>query len=348
MEMTREKETYVLAAYLTDNGVETLKEDDFRKLTHINYSFAVISDGKVVVDHLKNLDKFALLKEKYPGVKTLLSIGGWGAGGFSEAASTSEGRATFAETAIAVMEQGSFDGIDVDWEYPCSSLAGIASSPDDKVNFTLLLQELRNKLTVLGARNHKDYLLTIAAGAGQYFINGTEMDRVENLLDYINIMTYDMRGGFQNMTGHHTNLFAQEGDPGGMSGDKAVKMFINAGVPRRKIVLGSAFYGRMWSGVENNGTGLHQKARTNGSHTRTYSELLKRYINVNGYTRHWDDHAKAPYLFNGDVFISYDDEQSLKYKANYVKENDLAGLMFWEYSHDDSHTLVDVLHRSLL
>lgn len=338
---------YVLAAYLVDKEVGAIMQEDIFKLTHINYAFAVIRDGKVVGDHLKNIDKLNQFKKINPKLNTVISIGGWGAGGFSEAASTPETRSIFVDTAIEFMKAHNFDGIDIDWEYPCSSVAGIASSPNDKYNFTLMLKELREKLDKLGQIDNKYYFLTIAAGAGQYFIDGTEMHIVQQYLDYVNLMTYDMRGSFQDITGHHTNLFASADNPDGISCDKAVGMFEKAGVPVEKIVLGAAFYGRMWKGVKNANCGLNQKAETTGRYTLSYTDLVQNYVNKNGFIRYWDDSAKAPYLFNGDVFISYDDEESLRHKAHYVKEKGLAGIMFWEYSLDKTHTLVDTLYKEL-
>jgi len=338
---------YVLAAYLADRGMDYVIKEDIFRLTHINYAFAVIRDGKVVGDHLKNVDKLNRLKEINPKLTTVISIGGWGAGGFSEAASTPEGRSIFADTAIELMKAHNFDGIDIDWEYPCSSAAGIASSPNDKHNFTLMLRELREKLDKLGQTDSKHYLLTIAAGAGQYFIDGTEMHIAHQYLDYVNLMTYDMRGSFEHITGHHTNLFALACEPDGISCAKAVDMFENAGVPAEKMVLGAAFYGRMWKGVDNIHSGLNQRAETTGRYTLSYTELVQSYVDKNGFKRYWDDDAKAPYLFNGDAFISYDDEESLRHKARYVKERGLAGMMFWEYSLDQTHTLIYTLYKEL-
>lgn len=343
----RKNGSYILAAYLMDGGVDAVREDDLFKLTHINYAFALIRDGKVVGDHLKNIDKLRLFKRINPELTTVISIGGWGAGGFSEAVSTPEGRSVFADTAIELMRAHNLDGIDVDWEYPCSSAAGIASSPDDKHNFTLMLKELREKLDKLGQRDNKRYLLTIAAGAGKYYIDSTEMHLVQQYLDYVNLMTYDMRGTVEHVTGHHTNLFAPAIDPDGISCHKAVVIFRNAGVPLEKMVLGAAFYGRMWKGVNNADSGLNQRAETTGRFTLPYTDLSQGYINKNGFVRHWDDSAKAPYLFNGCAFISYDDRESLQHKARYVKERGLAGIMFWEYSLDRTYTLVDALYREL-
>lgn len=335
----------ILAPYIMENSVDAVRVCDVMRMTHFNIAFAHVKDSVVTVDHLNHLNRIAIYKKINPELKVILSIGGWGADGFSQAAKTKEGRETFAKTAMDIVEKWDFDGMDIDWEYPCSDQAGIAYCPEDKPNFTLLLEELRKTLDKEGQKNNKSYLLTAAVGGEQYFIDGTEMDKVAEILDFVNLMTYDLRGGFTDITGHHTNFGPQTGDENGPSSVRTVKIFHNAGVPYEKMVLGSAFYGRMWTGItskENNGLG--QKAAGNGIGGGGYDKLKAEFIDKNGYTRYFDEQAKAPYLFNGDSFITYEDEVSLKAKCEYVKENDLAGMMYWAYGSAD---LFEVMYENL-
>ncbi len=141
-------------------------------------------------------------------------------------------------------------------------------------------------------------------------------------------MTYDLRGAFQVLTGHHTNLYNSTGDIFRVSTDSSVNLFISAGVPKEKIVIGSAFYSRIWRGVRNFNNGLFQMAKTPSLFGENYDLLKYYFINKNGFKRYWDDEVKAPYLFNGCNFISYDDEESLEHKCNYLRDNDLLGMMF--------------------
>jgi Chitinase len=338
---------YVFTAYAGDRPLALMTEEAIQKLTHLNVAFGHVRDHAVESGHLTQLHRLAEFRSFNPGLKILLSVGGWGAGGFSEAASTEAGRKKFAATAVETLVKHGFDGIDVDWEYPCHSVAGIAASPEDKANFTLLLKEVREQLDRQGQKDRKHYLLTIAAGADQYYIDGTEMDKAQRYLDLVQIMTYDMRGGFQTLTGHHTNLYTPTGDLFRISVDASVKMFVRAGVPKEKIVIGAAFYSRMWKNVPNVNRGLHQMTSSSGGYGPTYSELAANYINRNGYTRYWDDEAKAPYLFDGSHFITYDDEESLRHKCEYVKKTGLAGIMFWEYGCDTTLTLLNAIDRGL-
>lgn len=341
------KEKYILAPYLVDGGFDTVRVNDVINMTHLYYSFAVIRDGKVDSSHLKNIDKLELLKKINPKLKILLSIGGWSAGGFSEAAFTQQGRELFAETACEIVEKYNLDGLDIDWEYPSSDQAGIAAHPDDKQNFTLMLKELRKYLDNITAKTSIKQLLTIAVGASEDYITGTDMKEAVKYLDYVNLMTYDMRGGFTDITGHHTNLYYQKGIDEGPSAVRTVRIFNQAGVPVEKMILGSAFYGRCWKNVDSQTDGIASKAESVGRFTYDYPVLAADFINKNGYTKYWDDIAKAPYLFNGKDFISYDDEKSLEYKCDYVKQNKLAGIMFWEYSIDTKYSLFEAICKAI-
>ena len=330
--------------YVGTKDFNLLKEEDVKALSIINIAFGHVKNGDVVWESQEAPKYMKWAKEINPELKICLSVGGWSAGGFSTAASTKEGRERFAKTAVDILKQYDLDGIDIDWEYPCISIAGIDASPDDKVNFTLLLEALRNELDKV---ENKKCLLMVATGGDEYFLRCTEMDKASKYLDIVQIMTYDLRGGFSKQTGHHTNLYTSPTDLNSVSAHNTISKFIEAGVPREKIIMGVAFYSRMWTGVPNVDNGHMQMADSTGGYGPGYGELVKEYINKNGYTRYWDDDAKAPYLFNGNTFISYDDEDSIKAKADYVKENGLCGLMYWEYCLDDTFTLTTYLRKVL-
>lgn len=338
---------YIAAGYVSDWKLPEMTPEDLAKLTHMNVAFGHVREDKICTDHLKNTHILEQIKRDYPELTIILSVGGWSAGGFSEAASTEEGRQRMAESAVRVVTEYAFDGVDLDWEYPCYGEAEIHSSPADKTNFTLLLKTIREALDRKGVEDGRHYLLTIAAGADQYYIDGTEMDKVQQYLDFVQLMTYDMRGGFQVLTGHHTNLYTGTGDLFRISVDASVRLFMQAGVPKEKIVIGAAFYSRVWNQVPNRNNGLYQMAGTTGGYGPDFTKLAAEYINKNGYTRYWDEEACAPYLFNGSSLISYDDEESIQHKCDYVKQSGVAGVMFWEYSCDDTHRLLDAIYQGL-
>ncbi len=329
----------VLIGYAGNKGIAQMTREQARMLTHINLAFGHVVDGLLNVDGLSALDDLDRIRGYHPDIKIVLSVGGWGAGGFSEMARTKEGRERFIASCVSVVNKHALDGIDMDWEYPCSSSAGIESHPSDRENFTYLMQGLRNAFP--------DGIVSIAAGAGHYFVRDTQMNLVAKACDYIQLMTYDMRSGFDHQAGHHTGLYASLGDEDGMTVERAVDLFHKAGVPKEKIVIGAAFYSRHWQGVPDINLGLLQQAQTVGNYGPSYDKLVSDYINKNGWIAHWDEVAKAPWLWNGTELISYDNPESLKWKCDYLKDQGLLGIMYWEHSSDSTGELLTTLAQNL-
>ena len=128
-----------IIGYVNTADLNHMREEDVRALTVINIAFGLIRDGEVVWDAKDARDGMVSIRKSNPELKIVLSVGGWGADGFSQAARTKEGRERFAASALAIVKEYGLDGIDIDWEYPGTSLAGIASDRSDKENYTLLL-----------------------------------------------------------------------------------------------------------------------------------------------------------------------------------------------------------------
>ncbi|GHD65282.1 glycoside hydrolase family 18 protein [Jeongeupia chitinilytica] len=334
-------------------------ERDAERLTHICYAFANIRDGEVVLftnseeaggqpRAESRIADLVALRGRHPHLKLLISIGGWSADGFSDAALTAESRAAFAASAIAFMQQYGFDGIDLDWEYPTHDMADIKARPEDKANFTLMLAELRRQLDALSAADGRGvhHLLTIAAGAGQYYLDGVEMEAVAAQCDFVNLMTYDFYNGWATRAGHHTNLYNTPVDPEGDSCARSVALFTAAGVPRNKLVLGCAFYGRSLKGVGAAGLGAPGTPKSNGFDSFT---LITELLASGRAVRHWDADAQAPWLLvDGDTFISYDDAESIRAKTAFIRSEGLAGGFFWEYTEDETDTLLTTLWQGLV
>lgn len=348
---------------------------DAEKVTHINYAFANIANGEVVVGDVYadtdkafpgdcwepgckrgNFNQLNKLKQKHPHLKTLISVGGWTwSNNFSDVALTDASRTKFADSAVRFIREWGFDGVDLDWEYPVEG-GLVDGRPEDKRNFTLLLQKVRQKLDEAGKQDGKEYLLTIASGANPNYVKNTELDQVQAQLDWINIMTYDFHGGWENVSGNNAPLYFDPKDPspGATSFyvDAAVEGHLKAGVPKDKLILGIPFYGRGWTGCDGTDHGLYQSCSGPSEGTWEagvfdFSHLEKDYINKNGYTRHWNDQAKVPYLYNpaNKTFISYDDVESIGYKTDYIKSKGLAGAMFWELSSDRNGTLLNKVYN---
>lgn len=336
----------IIVGYIKDQGLSEITEKQARQNNVLNLAFGSIVDGRVYID-FKNLRYLQLIRQYNPNIKIVLSIGGWAADGFSQAASNEINRKRFAASCVQVVTQYGFDGIDIDWEYPCHSESGIVSSPNDKYNSTYFMCTLREYLNCQGQRENKHYILSIATGADTYYTMGTQMNLVQKYVDYVEVLTYDMRGGFQVLTGHHTNLFNNLGDLFTPSVQCAINVFLNAGVPRNKILVGSAFYSRIWENVPNVNNGLFQNAPTNAGFGPNYPELVQKYINKQGYIRFWDNQSKAPYLFNGSTFLTYDDPESITCKCNYVKSVNTLGMSYWLYDYDPEGTLLNTMYNAL-
>ena len=345
------------------------------QITHLNYAFANIANGKCVVgDTYADTDKFFpgdswdagslrgnfnqlnKLKVQYPNLKTLISVGGWTwSANFSAAAATATSRSTFVKSCADFMETYGFDGIDIDWEYPVSGglQAGTAA---DKANYTLLMQAFRAELDRREIEDRRDYLLTIAAPAGPSTLVNLEKSKLAATLDWINLMSYDFNGSWDKATGHNAPLYRSASDkgPASFDVDASVRAYLSAGVPASKLVLGVPFYGRGWSGVTpgTSGTGLYSSGT--GPSTGTwepgmldYDDIVANYLPK--MTRYWDTTSKVPYLWDATkrVFISYDDPQSMRAKARYVNTKGLGGVMFWELSGDDNSSLLTALNGEL-
>ena len=314
-------------------------EADAKMLDTINIAFGRVSENNLMeYANTECLKYIPQIRSWNPAIKFVLSVGGWGAGRFSLMSRTDKGRRNFAESCCRFVDKYTIDGIDIDWEYPCNDSAGIDADPSDRQNFTLLLQTIREAIGW-------DKIVSIAAGAGAYFVRDTEMDHVAVICDYVQLMTYDMRSGFCSEAGHHTAPFASAGGKSGHDTESVTRMFIDAGVPAEKIVIGAAFYSRRWDGVPDVNHGLFQKAATIGQYGPGYTVLVNEYIGKNGFTRYWDESAQAPFLFNGSSLISYDDPESIKAKCDFLKREGLLGIMYWDHGSDPSRALLTAMNE---
>ncbi|WP_305768170.1 glycoside hydrolase family 18 protein [Candidatus Epulonipiscium viviparus] len=297
-------------------------------LDFVVYAFALMnSDGTFKVYSERNLRELVGLKTYNRDLKVLLAIGGWAAEGFSDAAYTAESRFNFAiEAQKWVIEYG-LDGIDLDWEYPGSSAAGIKSRVEDTQNFTLLIETLR---MVLG----NDMLITVAGIADRSYISKVQIAKIAPLIDYFNVMTYDFTAGNAGVAGakHQGNLYNSELSLNNISIDIYVRNLIAAGMPPEKILIGLAFYGRQGMSI-----------------TKSFDQIRRDYLNKNGYRVEFDNMAKAAYISDpeGKFFLSFDNELSIYYKGEYVIDNCLGGLFSWQSAFDQANILASAMNLAI-
>lgn len=325
---------------------------DFTKLTHLNYGFAIVAGGQVIVhDTVKGptlLRQLAKLTKTH-GVTSMLSVGGWtnsADGVFEAATATAAGIEKLAESMVSFMRSWDFDGLDVDWEYPDNNT--------EKANFTTLIQKLRTKLDLAGAQDDKYYQLSAAVTTNHKNIQYINPTVTAPLLDSVNVMAYDIHGAFDAQTGHNAPLFAnsKDADPLLNVSSAMQEYCVTWGVPKYKLMMGIPFYGRGWGNVAatevvkglpglfcNGSATVHGAWDDANQYTGTnpYYVLVEKLAH-GGFTRYWDDESKVAYLYNHSTkeFLNYDDGESIKAKVNYINEQGFGGAIIWDISGDDS------------
>ena len=326
---------------------------DASKLTHINYAFANIgNDLKIMLGDSQidssNFKMMNNLKNKNKDLKILISVGGWTwSDKFSDVALTENSRATFADSLVQFLISYNLDGVDLDWEYPVSGgLAKNSKRLDDKKNFTLLLKIIREKLNEQGNKDGKHYLLTFSGGTSKSYVNNIELNKIKEYVDFANVMTYDIHGNWDKYTDFNAPLynFSSSSPHHKWSVDSTVNLWLNAGFPADKLVMGVPFYGYRYDNVANPNNGFLQSY--SGGKSITYKEIVG-LLNSSNYTRHYHTEAKVPWAYNGSTFISYDDEESMGAKMQYIRNKGLGGAMIWELSQDNNEILLNSVYKGL-
>ena len=262
-------------------------------------------------------------------MKVMLSIGGWTwSTNFPAAAASDATRSTLAKSAVGLMKDWGFDGIDIDWEYPADDTqAG---------NMILLLQAIRKELDSYSAQyaNGYHFQLSIAAPAGPDHFKVLHMADLGKVLDHVNLMAYDYAGSWSNSSGHDANVYANPQNPDAtpFNTNDAVEAYIKGGVPANKIVLGMPIYGRAFEqtdGIGKSYSGIGEGSWENG--IWDYKVLPKANAKVM-----YDDVAKGYYSYDASKkeLISFDTPDMVKEKVSYLKGKGMGGSMFWEASAD--------------
>ncbi|KAG5802217.1 hypothetical protein H9Q74_013139 [Fusarium xylarioides] len=310
-----------------------------KEITHVLYSFAKVnpkdgtvfsSDSYADTERLYNGDsdnggknvfgcvkQLYILKKKNRNLKVLLSIGGWNnSPDLATGVSTQDRRKKFISSAIKLITDWGFDGIDVDWEYPANA--------QEARNYVLILSGLRKALDQYSKNNKLNYhfMLTVATSAGPANYKDTT-------------------------TGHQANVFVSKKNPLStkLGTDKTINDYLAAGVPPNKILMGLPLYGRSflktaglgksYSGVGGNseGTYLYKDLPRSGAKATYNADLVASYS--------YDSKTRE--------LITYDDLKSGQAKAAYINQRNLGGAFFWEASGDKvgSQSIVSGVKRTL-
>ena len=365
------QEIVIMAYYVPEPDYEPEKIP-VEKLTHIIYSFTNVVDGEMKFRKPEiagpKLEALVKQKQRNSDLKVMIACGGWGADGFSDMALTAEGRAKFIASASEFIKKYQLDGLDMDWEYPGISGAGTMAREEDTKNFTALMKGLREMLDEFDTPK----VLTFASAGWKRYYDFIEINEVMKYADYTNVMTYDLVSGVSEYTGHHTalgdvasedilgtpfqkhldslHLNGRNSDPNPRSTQKIVNFLIEQSVDPKQIVIGGAFYGRVWKGVVPENNGLYQ--RSGGMHIGwlAYNQIRKSYEDDTNFKRYWDANAEAPYMYNAvdSLMLSYDDTVSVAKKTKYAMDKGLGGIMFWELGNDtkEDGSLLDAIYKA--
>ena len=340
----QEKNKFQVIGYATGKA-ETIKQYLLGKLTHVIYSFLKISNDTLTFHDSaqeNTVRQLVALKETYPQLKIMVSVGGWSGCSFcSDLFASATHRENFAKTTAALFKQYGIDGLDLDWEYPAvEGYPGHKYDTADRNNFTELVKVLRKEL----GTNH---LLSFAAGGFmKYMEQSVDWDTVMPLVDMVNLMTYDLVGGYATVTGHHTLLYDYR--PGQESASKCVNWLLEKGVPAKKIIIGAAMYARVWENVADTNHGLYQSGKFKRG--VAFCDFETYFSDTSGFTYHWDRKAKAPYQYNRtqQLFATFDNRRSIKAKTKFIRRKKLGGIMFWELVQDlKENGLIEEMYKRL-
>jgi chitinase len=340
------------------------------KITHINYAFGNVREGKCTVDDTYaaydkaytadqsvsgvadtwdqplrgNFNQLRQLKARYPHIKVLYSFGGWTySGGFGQAAANP---AAFAASCKAVVEDPRwadvFDGIDIDWEYP--NACGLTCDSSGPAAFKNLMSALRSEFG-------SNYLVTAAItadGSDGGKIDAADYGGASAHVNWYNVMTYDYFGAWaaQGPTAPHSPLTSYPGIPGpvGFNSAAAIAKLKSKGVPSNKLLLGIGFYGRGWTGVSQSAPGGSATGPAPGTYEQGIEDykVLKNSCPANGTV------GGTAYAHCGSNWWSYDTPSTIAGKMSWANSQGLGGAFFWEFSGDTGNgELVSAIDNGL-
>ncbi|XP_047196104.1 chitinase-3-like protein 2 [Hippoglossus stenolepis] len=335
-----------LAEDRPDAGKFTIEDIDPNKCTHLIYAFSDINEfNELVPTRRAEIFRYQLfngLKTRNPSLKTLLAVGGptFNKEKFTTMASTKQNRTTFIQSAVALLRIFQFDGLNLDWMYP----VGAGGDPDNKQKFTLLCKELNAAFETEGKKHNRDRLiLTASVSAERDVIDASyEVEKITKDLDFLNVLTYDFHGPWENVTGHHSPLYVGSHDTGDKiyyNTDSAMQYWVDNGAPAHLLNLGLAAYGRAFSlssassdvGAPASGTG-EEGCYTGEEGFWAYYETC---LYTEGEMVQRIPDQKVPYAITENQWVGFDDTRSISTKVSYLKAKNFGGAFVWSLDLDD-------------
>lgn len=338
-----EEVTNPIAGYFYATPVTHKTDALLDNLNIIYYAFAAVSNsGSVSMGTISRFNELmkdaSMLRQK--GIKIVLSVNG-GAANFAAAC-----RKSYVDVAKGIVNLVStyhLDGVDIDWEFPTETT--------DTNNLTNLCRSIKEQLAQLTDGNGSPYIVTAAIPSSSQY-SKFNLGDLNNVLDYVNMMSYDMN--LSGKTSHLCPLLTARNDGNlGDSVERGIERFTRAGLDKNKIIIGAAFYGEGYKvlgpGPQAKYPGLGAAAELNNlssglSSAVTYAWIYQNALTDRKYVRYYDEEAQAVYLYNEEdqIFITYEDEESLTAKVEYAYKEGV-GIMFWAYAQDYQNHLTDTI-----
>ncbi|KAJ2015049.1 hypothetical protein GGI06_003400 [Coemansia sp. S85] len=352
---------------------------DWSKYTHVNIAFSIPrQDGTFTFEDDWVLPQM-ISQVRAGGAKVLMSVGGWtGSNYFSPIMKNPSARSTLISSMVNYVKSNGLDGIDIDWEYPgrLGNTCNIYDEANDTPNFLKFLEDLRAAFDA--AFGAKQKLITLAVRVQPFDVNGApsrDVAAFAKVVDYANLMQYDINGGWNTKTGPNAPFNFQQGEGLQVSFVSAIDDWVGAGFPANQLTAGIGFYGRSTIALEDMTKDPKNQYQPQAAvvplgdsedapwydacagatansgvwqwkHLRDQGVLTSPGAAAAPWVRQWDDVSQTPWLFNPSTkqFISYDDPQSLQVKVNYAASRGLAGAMVWSSNMDYNNELMNVLH----
>jgi len=285
------------------------------------------------------LKRLNALKMKNPSLQVFISVGGWKhekEPRFSRMARYRYTQSIFISSVLDYLKKHNLDGVNLDWEYPGSRGSPLA----DKRRFTGLVRRMMRAFQKDAIDNNKEqrFKLTLAVSASRKKIEKAyEIKELSPHVDWVDVMTYNLRGTWRRNTGCPTIM---QGEIPNVP--DSIVAWINGGMPAHKINLGLSSYGRSFQlrspmvfgvGAPTIGKGPA------GMYTKK-SAILSHYeictIDWMHKTSHRDSSCGTPYASIDDLWVSYDDVDSIRHKVSkLVRPLHLNGISFWALDFDD-------------
>ena len=274
-----------------------------------------------------NLNNYIIPKAKISGTKVVISVNQSTSGAFGAVAGDPVLREKLATNILEFIQTTGIDGIDIDWETPTSAEA---------VTFTLLMEAIYNKVKAA----NPDYLVTAAIGGGKWAPPKYDLPNSKNYLDYINLMTYSMTSG----NGYYQNSLYKSTHGATLvscSIEESIEIYNDLGVENNQILVGVPFYTTVQT--ESGGPG----SKTGSGKSVWYEHLYSTYKLSDTMKEYYDEECGVPYRYDevNKIFISFDNERSIKEKCDYINTLGLAGIMYWQYGQDVDDYLSNAINK---